>query len=237
MRQYAIIGLSKFGKRMLEELRPMNVEVLIVDKDSQTIEQYKSMATTAYIADALNRSAIEKIIPNTLDAAVIDFGGKIEVSILVTNYLKKIGIPEIIAIAETDEQGEILELVGATQIVFPNREAAKRITPILVSSHLFNYLPISAGLVIAEIKVPKEYIGKTVVEASLRKKHGVNVIAIRKQNASDYEFFSPEYSFKGDDVFLAVGKEYDINTFSDADMTLKRNGLSGIFLNLFSKRK
>ena len=154
MKQFAIIGVGTFGKRMLEELSQIDCEILIVDKDRDVIEHLKDLATSSFIADAMNEVTIQKLVPTTIDAAIVDLGDNREVSILVTNYLKKIGIKNIIAKAETDEHGEVLDLVGANTVVFPNREAAKRITPLLISPLLFNYMPISHGLVIAEVKVP-----------------------------------------------------------------------------------
>ncbi|MEW5818526.1 MAG: TrkA family potassium uptake protein, partial [Spirochaetota bacterium] len=207
MKQFAIIGISIFGKRMLEELSQTGAEILIVDKDREIIEKYKDRVTSAYIADVMNEETIKKLIPSTIDAAIVDLGDKIEVSILVTNYLKKIGVKNIVVKAETDEHGEILEIVGATRVVFPNREAAKRITPLLVSPLLFNFLPISNGLVMAEVKVPVKYYGMSLIEADLRKTKQLNVIAIRKEDDSEYRLFTPEYQLKPNDFLLVSGKE------------------------------
>jgi len=118
MKQFALIGISKFGRRVLEELIDTGCEILIVDKDRAVVETYKEQVTSAYIADVLNEETIRKIIPKTIDAAVVDLGDNIEASILVTNYLKKMGIREIIVRAESNEHGEILELVGASQAHF-----------------------------------------------------------------------------------------------------------------------
>ena len=112
MKQFAIIGLDTFGKRILEELIETGSEILIIDKDRDVIEYYKDKVTSAFIADALNEEIIRKLIPDTIDAAIIDLGDAVEVSILVTNYLKKIGVKEIVAKAESNEHGEILTLVG-----------------------------------------------------------------------------------------------------------------------------
>jgi len=236
MKQFAIIGISIFGERMLEELSETSCEILIIDKDAEIIEKYKEKVTSAYIADVINQETIKKLIPATIDAAIVDLGDKIEVSILVTNYLSKLGIRKIIVKAETDEHAEILNIVGATQIVFPNREAAKRITPLLVSSLLFNYMPISNGLVMAEVKVPDGYTGQTLIEADLRRTQQLNVIAIRKEEESDYEFFSPDYRLQNDDIFLLVGKEKNVSSFSGMDISLRKSGFTGFFKTLFGRK-
>ena len=145
------------------------------------------------------------------------------------------GVGTIIAKAETDEHGEILDIVGATHVVFPNREAAKRITPMLGSSLIFNYMPISNGLVIAEVRVPEKYSGMTLIEAHLRKAHGLNVVAIRKEEDGEYEFFSPEYRLNLNDVLLVVGPEENVYAFSGEPAVQRSPGLAKIFRNLFAR--
>lgn len=237
MKQFAIIGISRFGRRMIEELSKTECEILILDKNKERVEAIKDKVTAAYIADVLNEELIVKLIPKSIDAVIVDLGDNTEASILVTNYLKKLGIKEIIAKAESDGHGEILTVVGATRVIFPNREAAKRITPMLVSSLLFNYLPIGGGMAMAESKLPEKYVDITLVEADLRKTSGLNVIAIRKENSEDYEFSSPEYKLQDDDVLLIVGSEEDIEKFSGQKPLSKRRGLSTIFKDLFAKRR
>lgn len=237
MKQFAIIGMSRFGRRMLDELSQVDCEILIVDKDRELIEALKDKATSAYIANVMNEETITKLIPATIDAAIIDLGDRTEVSILVTNYLKKMGVKKIIAKAETNEHGEILELVGATDIIFPNWEAAKRITPLLISSLLFNYLPISNNLVIAEVKAPEKYLGFTLIQADLRRTFGLNVIAIRKEDGEEYSFFTPEYQLESNDVFLVAGREEDLAKFSGSRVAAKKRTVSRLLKNLFSRSK
>jgi trk system potassium uptake protein len=236
MKQFAIIGLSSFGIRLLEEFLQIDVEVLVVDKDREVIEQYKDRVSAAYIADVIKEETIKKIVPADIDAAIVDLGEKHEVSILVVNYLKKLGIKTIIAKAETNEHGEILELIGATRVVYPDREAANRIAPVLASSALFNFLPISKGLVIAEVRTPKHFVGKSLIEADIRRKFKLNVIALTQEKDMDYEFVSPEHRLKDDDLLLLVGKEEDIALFSGAaisGVSKRKKSLNGIFKRLF----
>ena len=127
---------------MLEELLEYDVEIMILDRDSNAIDAYKDLVSAAYVVDIIREETILELIPDSVDAVIIDLGKHLEASILVTNYLKKHGVQRIVAKAETDQHGEILDIVGATDIVFPNREAAKRITLPLLTSSLFNFVPI-----------------------------------------------------------------------------------------------
>jgi trk system potassium uptake protein len=236
MKQYVIIGLDVFGRRMLEELSQFDAEILIIDKSKERVDQFRDIATESYIADVINEDVIRKLIPDNIDAAIIDLGRKIEVSILVTNYLKKMGVRKIVAKAESGEHGEILEVVGATEVIFPNQEAAKRIAPLILSSSLFNYLPISKGLVLAEVGVPEQYDGKTLIDANLRQSFGLNVVAIRSID-SEYEFFTPDYPLSASDVLLVVGKEEHVASFSGGLLPSRKKGLSALFKRRISKEK
>ncbi len=236
MKQFAIIGLSRFGRRLLEEFLATDAEMIIIDKDREVIELYKDKVASAYIADVLNEEIIRKLIPPAIDAAIVDLGDRIEASILVTNYLKKLGVKEIIARAEGNEHGEILELVGATKVVFPNQEAAKRIAPFLISSQIFSYLPISTGLVVAEVKVPEKFYGKSLVEVDMRRQYNLNVIAYRKLDREEYFFYAPEYRLQGDDILLVGGREEDIDAFTEEKLPIGSKRITGLFRRFFSRK-
>jgi trk system potassium uptake protein TrkA len=220
----------------LEEFLATDAEMIIIDKDREIIELYKDKVASAYVADVLNEEIIGKLVPPTIDAAVVDLGDRIEASILVTNYLKKLGIKQIIARAESSEHGEILDLVGATKVVFPNLEAARRIAPFLISSQIFSYLPISSELVIAEVKVPEKFYGKSLVEVDMRRKFNLNVIGYRKMEGEEYFFYAPEYRLQGDDVLLVGGREEDIDAFTEEKLPIGSKRITGLFRRFFSRK-
>lgn len=216
MKQFVIIGMGNFGRSMLEELSDLDAEVLIIDKDKELLNLYRDKVSDIHIADVMNKEVLQSIIPKNVDGVVIDVGDRIEASILATNHLKKMGIENIIVTAQNTEQGEILEIVGASRVVFPDQEAAKRIAPILISSDLFNYFPISADIVIAEVKLPKELVGKTLIEADIRRSWGVTVIAVRHGPEDSYQFFAPDYRMVENDIMLAAGSSEKIARFAGA---------------------
>lgn len=238
MKQFAIIGVSTFGKRVLDELVEADCEVILIDKRRELIDLYKDSVTSAYIADVINEETINKLIPVDIDAVVVDLGDNIEASILVTKYLKNINIRNIVVKAETDQHGEILEIVGADHVVFPYREAAIRVIPMLVSSLLFNYMSIGNGLVMAEILVPETFIGQSLIEANIRANRGINVVAIRNEETGDsFNFSTPEMRLQIGDVLLVVGKEQDVTSFAEAELLERKKGFGNLFQFLFPKKK
>ncbi|MBN2875418.1 MAG: TrkA family potassium uptake protein [Spirochaetales bacterium] len=234
-RQYAIVGLGSFGYRVLEKLSEATDQIIIIDRDKAVVEKCKDLADKSYIADALSREAIERIIPEAIDVAVVDVGNNMEAAIVVTNALKNLGARQIIVRADTEERGEILKIVGATRIVYPALEAATKIVPMLVSSSLFSFMAISPSLVLAELKVPNEYVGRTLIEANFRKTKGINVVAIRKDNSDDYEYFEPKYKLALDDVMLCAGTDKDVSSFTGVRIAQRKNVMSEMLKGIFGK--
>ncbi len=208
MLQVAIIGVGTFGVRMLEELNDIEAEVIIVDKDSEVVEKYKDLARDAYVTDAINQVALEKIIPQELDVAIVDLCGALEASIMATAFLKKIGIKTIVAKARSDEHGDVLKLVGATRIIYPDLDAAQRLTPILASNVLFNYMQVSDNLSLAEVSVIDEFDGKTLKDCGIRSKYHLNVVAYRSEQGAPFQFIDDaNFVFSASNILFVAGSE------------------------------
>lgn len=232
-KQFVIIGLAIFGQRAIEALINYDVDILIIDKDEEVINTYKNRVTGAYVVDINKTESVEKIIPSTIDTAIIDLGKNIQASFLITNTLKKLNIPEIVVKAESDQHGEILNLVGATTVVFPHKEAVKRIIPMLISPSLYDYFPMSANLIIAEVEVPAEFFGKSLIEADLRRLYQINVIAFKNKSTHEYHYSSGDYIFNVDEPILIVGNENNISKFIKSPITPRKGGFFSAFKNLF----
>ena len=222
MNVIAIIGLGNFALNVLDQLISTSTDLIILDKDREIVEKYKKFVSNAYIADAINTETLKTIIPENLTAAILDLGSSLESSILVTNHLKKIGVNQIIAKACSDDHGEILELVGATKVIYPDFDAACHIVPQLLSPVLLNYLKISENFVIAEVTVKPELTGKTLKDSLLRQKFGLNVIGYRKNFSEDFQNANdPNLILSEDITLLASGSVKSIHEYSNATQDLK----------------
>lgn len=237
MKQFAIIGLGSFSQTALEELANYDFEIVIVDKNEEIIDRFKDFAVDSYVADVVNEEIFHKIIHGKIDTAIVDLGDDRETSILATHYLKKLGVQDIVVKAESLAHGEILKVVGATYVIFPEREAAQRLVPLLVSKLLFNYMPISDDLVLAEMSVPDKYAGMTLIQANFRKERGLNVVAIRKGGQHGFDFFEPNYELSSEDVLLVVGKPADVQYFSRVEEVPATRKKTDFFKKLFGSWK
>ena len=210
----AVIGLGNFGCRVLDELIDSEADIIIIDRDREIVEKYKERVRDAYITDAINQEALKKMIPDDIDSVVVDLGGQLESSILVTNYLHKLGVRRIIVKAKSDEQGEILKLVGATLVILPDLDAAQRIAPLLMSSVLFNFMQISEGFALAEISVLPEMVGKSLVNINFRQHYRTNIVAWRRGRQTDVSFVdSPDFVVEEGMSLLAAGTDGAIHSY------------------------
>jgi len=218
MIQVAIIGLGMFGVRMMEELLQADADLIIVDKDPEMIDKFKDTVQDAYITDAINEAALSKIIPADIDAVIVDMGGNVEASVMTTNYLKKLGVKKIIVKAETNAHGEILTLVGATQVVYPDLDAAQRLTPQLLSNRLFNFVQVSDNFSLAEVAVTESIVGHSIFDINFRQKFGLTLVAFRHKEMEDYSFISgSSFIFEEDQILLVAGTDEAIENFTEKE--------------------
>lgn len=217
-KQFAIIGVGRFGLRVIEELSTLECEILAIDIDPHVIDSLKGSVDSAFVADASDEEVINRVIPSDIDATIVDLGDNTEVSFLVTNYLSKMGVVRIVARAGSDAQGEILRAVGATDVVFPSQEAARRITPMIAAPVIFSYIPLSARFILSELQVPKSLVGTTLSEADQGRNGKTNVFAYRAGGEGEYHFAYPELVLQEGDTLLVAGDRDDVQSFSDAPL-------------------
>lgn len=237
MLQIAIIGLSTFGKRMIDELYAVGAELILIDRDAVVIDQYKSKAKACYIVDVANVDSVKKIIPKSIDAAILDFDDKLEPSILTTHYLHQMGVKNIIVETQSDTHGELLELAGATRIVYPELEAAKNITPQLLSKRLSNYIQLSADFAIAEVEVTENLEGKTLKNSNLRNEYGLNVVAVRLPGEEDLKSLSdPDFVFTKGCTIAVAGTNEAIDKYANVHTENFAVSAKKSFLTKFFKK-
>ena len=180
-RQFAVIGLGRFGYSVVETLVKHQCEVLAIDNDEEKVAAVSDFATYAVQCDATDEKALRTVGIQNVDVAVVSIGENIESSILIVMTLKELGVKEVIAKAVTPIHGKILRNLGVSRVVFPEREVAVRLAHSLVSPRVLEYLELSENYSIVEIPAPEPLVGQTLRESQLRNRYGVNVIAIKRK--------------------------------------------------------
>lgn len=214
MRTFAIIGLGQFGKCMVETLHERGFDTLVIDQDETKVQWARDRATKVVKADVLDFALFEELIGDSFDCAIVDLGDQMERSILATNYLHKLKVQQIVVEATNQAHAEILEIVGATRIVFPEKEAAQRLAGLLAGDGRLDYFPVSKAFSLIEVPAPATWVGNTLAELSVRKKHRVNVVAVREKpepGAKDaWSFADPARTLQASDVVLLAGNTDDL---------------------------
>lgn len=150
-----------------------------------------------------------------MDVAIVGIGAaNVEASILVTALLKKIGLKYIIARAVSELHGEILRLVGATKVVYPEDEMGYRVATSLVIPRLIDHIELEEGYGIVRIKCPGVLVEKSLKDVNLRTEYKVNVVAVKKADGR-VEIPAADFRFSQDDILVIVGKDDDIEALSE----------------------
>ena len=208
---YGVIGLGRFGTALVKTLAEAGKEVIAIDKDEQKVKAVRGYTDFAFVAEELDRETLEAIGIQNCGTVAVCIGEKMDVSILTTMLAVKLGIPHVISKAASAEHGEVLKRLGA-DVVYPESDMAVRIGKRLISANLLDYISLDDGVEVRRIQAEGKLIGSTIRESEVRKKYGVNIIAIERNHRTDVEF-SPDYEFAKGDIIAVIGKGNNIESF------------------------
>jgi trk system potassium uptake protein TrkA len=206
-KQALIIGLGQFGMALARTLADRGVEVLAVDRSRARVQYAAAFCAEAACFDAADEESLLRTAPDRRDLCVCAIGNEArESAILVTALLRQMGAPRVVARATDDLTERILSMVGAHQIVNPERAYGQRLATGLLYEEVLEELPLGPDLLLTEIRPPDTLVGRTLAELRLQDRFGVNVIAIRRGGRGVGEALvpSPERALAGDDLMLIV---------------------------------
>lgn len=215
MRSFAIIGLSSFGYFLALELGREGMEIIAIDVDEEKIEKIKPHVQKAVIADGTDRTTLESLGLEELDGVVVSLG-HISSSVLATLHLRELHLKRIVAKALSEEHGKILEMVGATDIIFPEKDEAMRMAHTLTHENILDHIPLAEGYSILEIAPPQSFLHKSLEELNLRRDHGIQVIVV-KEMVPERVIPVPtaEYVIKDSDILIIMGRDEDLKRIQE----------------------
>lgn len=211
-REFAVIGLGRFGGSICEELSVEGMKVLAIDCDEAKVNEFKDIATHAVIADSTDEKILKEIGINNVDHVIVAIGDDIQASILTTVILADMDVEKITVKAQSDYHEKILNKIGADHVVHPERDMGKKIAHSLISSNILDYLELSEDYSMVEVKSGRKMLGKSLIELDIRAKFGCNVVAIKHDKEMNV---SPRanYQIQADDVLIVIGADEDISKF------------------------
>lgn len=208
-KSYIVFGAGNFGRRVAKSLTREGMNVLVVDKDADSIALVADSVTKAVVADVSDENSLAPLGLSSFDGAIVAITGDLAASVMAVVQAKTAGIPYIFAKAKDNTQATVLKQLGATRIVIPEEESAIRLTQALVSSDYLDIICLSDYIEIVEIPAKKEWIGKSLIELKLPSKYNINVIAVRHQG-SLYSGWKPDKPIPALSSLVIVGDKKDI---------------------------
>ncbi len=205
-KQFIVVGLGRFGTAIAETLCQDGYEVLGVDKRMDVVEDLRDVLTHTVQMDAMDRDALSALGIPDFDVAFVTMGSDIRASGTIVMSLKELGCKRVLAKAQDEFHGRMLEKLGADQVLFPERDMGRRMAHNLVSGDIIDFLELSSEYSMAEIRPRPEWLGKSLMELAMRSKLGINVVAIRTGDALN-AMPLPDTVLREDDVLLVVVKD------------------------------
>jgi len=187
MKQFAVIGLGRFGKKLAIALAMSGAEVIAMDKDRNVIDSIRDQVSHVVRLDSTDEEALKAQGVDKVDIAIIGIGqaGRgFESAILTVVNLRQMGVKQIYARAENPIAGEVFSKVGATEVIYPEIESAQRWAYKLIAPQIGEKIDFAPGYSLARIKAPASFNGKTVMDLQLRQKYNVNLVAIKRDEHS-----------------------------------------------------
>lgn len=179
MKQFAVIGLGRFGASIAKALYALGHDVLAVDDDQGKINDIADYVTHAICADATDEHVLNTLGLRNFDVVVIAIASDLQASILIPMLCKEMGVPKVIAKAQSEMHARVLEKIGVDRVIFPERDMGVRLAHSLVSTSVLDYIDFSDEYSIVEVRALPEWYQKSLREIKMRSTYGVNVIAIR----------------------------------------------------------
>lgn len=179
-KSFAVFGLGKFGESVAIELAQAGAEVLAIDIDEEKVHEVASFVTCAMKADVCDVETMESLGLSNMDGVIISITGNLDASVMATILSKEAGVPFILAKSGDQIHATILKKVGADKVIVPEKESGVRVARHLLAGNFIEFIELSESARMIEISMKEEWIGKTLRELNLRKKHNLNVVCVRK---------------------------------------------------------
>ena len=209
MKSVLLIGLGRFGRHMAQKLNELNHEVMAIDKTEDRVDAVLPFVTNAQIGDSTNEEFLKSLGVNNYDLCIVAIGNDFQSSLETTSLLKELGAKVVISRASRDTHAKFLLRNGADQIIYPEKQVASWAAIRYSADHILDFIEIDERFAIFEVTTPEEWIGKTIGQIDIRKKFGINIMAIKQDGQMSLTIL-PDTVLKADETMLVLGEYKDI---------------------------
>jgi len=211
-KQFAIIGLGRFGRAVCSTLHGLGYEVLAVDTDETKVNQAlkDQVASHAMQLDTTDPTSLAEVGLSEFDVVIVAIGNYLAQSIITTLNLKELGVSQVVAKASSEIHMKLLTKVGADHVVFPEREMGCELARSLTKPRLLDQFELDPNHSIVEMLVPENFHGKTIAELELRNNFGINVLAVGQEDKFEINPL-PNKRMQTGTVMVIIGSNKDID--------------------------
>lgn len=202
-KQVAVLGLGRFGSAVALELTRLGHEVLALDQSQKTVQELADDVTHVAQVDITNADALRELGLESVDAAIVAVSSHLEASILATVILRRLGVQRIVAKAADQLHGHILEQVGASRVVYPERETGFRVAHSFAAEGVVDYLDVAPGYGFARISVTEPFAGRSLGDIDLPRAYGVTPMAMHREGTVRLNPDASQVLKRGDDLIVA----------------------------------
>lgn len=209
-RTYAVFGLGRYGRAIAKELVNNGAEVLAVDMDENVVNAASADIPFCKCADITDAEVIEQLGIGNIDVVIIATANNLEASVMATMLCKEAGVKTVIAKCADEMQQKILTKVGADQVMFPESESGTRLARNLISSGFMDIIDLSDDVSMVELSVRPEWAGQNLLQLNLRRKYGINVVAVCQGEKVDINI-DPERPLTAEMKLIVIAHTSELN--------------------------
>jgi trk system potassium uptake protein TrkA len=209
MKSVLIVGLGRFGRHLAAKLSELGNEVMAVESDEERVNEALPYLTSAQIGDSTNEQFIASLGVRNFDLCFVTIGDSFQGSLETTALLKEYGAKFVVARASRDVHAKFLLRNGADKVVYAEKEMAIRLAVKYSSNNIFDYIELTPDYSIYEISVPPAWAGRTIMQAAVRTKHHISILAT-KRNGEIFPLPKADYEFKGSETLIIMGRNEDV---------------------------
>ena len=211
-KSYAVFGLGRYGLAVASGLVQSGAEVLAVDQDEAIVNAASTTLPLCKCADVTDPDVIKALGIANLDVVIIAMAGNLEAGVMAITLCKEAGVKTVIVKCGSEMQKKIFLRVGADQVVFPEHESGTRLAKNLLSAGFADLVELSDDVSMVELDVLGEWVGKSLVDLHLRKKHGINVVALSRHNKVQVEI-DPFLPLQSEDRLIVIANTAKLAKF------------------------
>ena len=205
MKSILLVGTNRFGSLLARQFHELGHQVMAVDKDEERINSVLPYVTDAQIGDSTNEAFLRTLGINSYDVCIVTIGGDFQSSLETTSLLKELGGKLVVSRADRDVQAKFLLRNGADEVINPEKQVAEWAAIRYASDHILDYIRLDDTHAIYEVSVPEEWVGKRISQIDIRKRYGINVMAVKSPGKMDLSV-TPETVLSGSNTMLILGE-------------------------------